>query len=122
MGNITTWREFIELIANDEVVIINMEKRYWIDTKERYSLINMKKDIMDEPIDKNANKKIKGILWLYQDDLVVVLDDNEKPTVVINENAIFNPFIFEDTVIAPGHDAIICYNRITKFWSRNLIR
>jgi hypothetical protein len=116
-----TWDELIYIINNNEVSFVNCEKGDIIEWIENYltrisNPTNSTKpwynpDINTSPISNPYRRG--GNLIDVGNENVLVLGSDGKPSAIIGEYEMSNPFIFDDVVIVPGHDSITCYNMKT---------
>jgi hypothetical protein len=118
--NQVTYKDILDLVENDQVKLINIQKRDIINYINEMVELNSKRrgvDILNNPIETGRRKGLVEI----GDSFVVVFEDN-KPSVIIGENELCNPFEFGDVVICPGHDSITCYNKKTGEHQKSRIR
>ena len=108
-SNVLTYQDILDLVNNNQVKLINDEDKSIIEYINRIVNFNSGRgvDILSKPLNPN-NKSI----FTIGDSYAVVMVDN-KPSVIICEYELMNPFEFGDVVICPGHDSITCYNKVT---------
>ena len=118
--NQVTYKDILDLVENDQLKLINIEKKVIINYINEMMKLNFKHrgvDILNNPIESG---RIKGLVEIG-DSFVVVFEDN-KPSVIIGEYELSNPFEFGDVVVCPGHDSITCYNKKTGEHQTSYIR
>ena len=98
-----TYNELLNLVKTDKIKLIN--------TNEYYINDYFKKLIKSG---RNMDSKIGGYnnLIVIDERFVVVLNRSGE-NAIIGEYELFNPFVFGDVVVCPGHDTITCYNKST---------
>jgi hypothetical protein len=118
--NQVTYKDILDLVENDQLKLINIEKKVIINYINEMVKLNFKGrgvDILNNPIESGRRKGLVEI----GDSFVVVFEDN-KPSVIIGEYELCNPFEFGDVVVCPGHDSITCYNKKTGEHQTSYIR
>jgi hypothetical protein len=117
--NQVTYKDILDLVENDQVKLINIEKESIIDYINQMLEYSKRRgvDILNNPIETDRRKGLVEI----GDSFLIVFEEG-KPSVIIGEYELCNSFEFGDVVICPGHDSITCYNKKTGEHQTSYIR
>lgn len=107
----------------EQVVGFNMDNTDNVEWLNRnYSLEN------DFTFEEYALKRFDGGYFIWPANnfnwsfMFVYVGDSETPKAIINVGELFNPFVFQNMVIAPGRDYVIAYNWKTGESKKEAIR
>lgn len=118
-------QEVIEAIKRGEVNIAGpLEKdeilEYLVKLKSSDAAYSNKNLIKNESGYGITNTvSLNGQNWT---DYIYLINPEGKLEAIISEIELINPFFFKNIVIAPGTDAITCYDSLTGESSTNFIR
>ncbi len=110
--SIPTWNKIKELAESGELRLINID----IDDITG-------SDRLVYPEKYLSRIESKGMCDCYGErEGVLLFNEDGNPYIFIYAYEACNPFIFGDVVVLPGHDYIICFNKLTGETSKNHIR
>jgi hypothetical protein len=114
-----TYQDIVDMLESDKINLVGCDKSDIIEYINRMENYNkdrfpnfMQKPFGDSPRYKNS---LQDSVYLEEiGDSYCVVIESGKPSVIIQEYELMNPFIFNNIVICPGHDSITCYDLKTK--------
>ena|ERR1022692_2102483 len=126
----TTWRQFLKMIEDDEIQLVNYNKEEVINqisNKIEFNKTRNGFDLLDIEVGRNTPQdRIRDGISQFDDFVIVydptTIDIDNTPIAIIGEYELSNPFVFGDIVICPGHDSVTVYNKETKEHKKGYIR
>lgn len=114
MYNIPTISVLLDLIKNNNIKTNLTGDVDWVSHLFKHSDIT----IADE---KSIRKFNDTLSYVEIPEFVLIFKDKE-PYYLLNCYEVFNSFIFEDVLVLPGRDSVLCYNMLTEHLENNHIR
>ena len=106
-----TYQDILDMVESKQLKFVNCDEESIKKRINRLYEYNKEKfpNYLDMPISTYASTSDDLYLITMSMSLCIVVESGT-PTTIIGEYELFNPFIFGDNVICPGHDSITCYN------------
>lgn len=109
-----TYQDILDMIAAKQLKFVNCDEDRITSHINRVKDYNSERfpNFLERPISTYARTNDSVYLISMGDSFCVVVESGT-PTTIIGEYELFNPFLFGEIVICPGHDSITCYNMET---------
>lgn len=106
-----TYQDILDMLEAKQLKLVRCESQHVIDDINRTKGYNEERfpNFLERPITTYARTE-DPIYLISLDTSYCIVVESGVPTTIIREYELFNPFIFNDIIICPGHDSITCYN------------